>query len=821
MSNLEIGMSDQPGIDEIFCGAIEIESPDERECYLNRVCGEDVGLRKQVDRLLAAHFRGGSLIDSPRHAMLPTFDQQVSEGPGTQIGSYKLLEQIGEGGFGVVYMAEQHQPVRRKVALKVLKPGMDTRQIVARFEAERQALALMDHPNIARVFDGGTASSGRPYFVMELVKGVPITEYCDHRRLTPRQRLELFLSVCHAVQHAHQKGIIHRDIKPTNVLVTMHDTVPVLKVIDFGVAKALGQELTSKTLFTGFTEMIGTPLYMSPEQAGQSGLDIDTRSDVYSLGVLLYELLTGTTPFEKSRLQQAAYDEIRRIICEEEPPRPSMRLSSQHKCSSQDHRHSPHASNGVSERALRSATPILTSIAAARSFEYARLIQLTHGELDWIVMKALEKDRNRRYESASSFAADVQRYLAGDPVLACPPSLWYRVHKFARRHKSPMLAAGLAFLALVCGVIGTTWGLIQAREQRAVVERQRNELAERNEALQVAHERERLVNARARQAIETVLSDQAVDRLSREKRLSPEQEEFLDTMIQYYAESVEEGTAIDLERAWQARAYHRMGRLNQILGRSQASENAYRRALNLGHQLAADYPSQHEFRKELALTYNVLGVLLRATRSREAEAAYSEALALLMQLVSDFPDQYEFRQAQAGIYNNLGNLFGETGRLKEAEDAHAEALAIRKQLAADFPSGINIRRALAMSHSNLGWIFQTTERLPESEAAYRDAVAFQREHLAEYPNQPEFRLELAKYLFHLGNVLRDTGRPEDAKQTRAEAVAIFKQLVADFPSRPEFRQEMTDRGLQEDRGDDDRVEELPPVGLDTPELPNQ
>src|SRR5205823_14789667 len=317
-------------------------------------------------------------------------DMPVGEGPGAVIGSYKLLEEIGEGGFGVVFMAEQTRPVRRRVALKVLKPGMDTRQVVARFEAERQALALMDHANIAHVFDGGETESGRPYFVMELVRGVAITEFCDQNQLDVRERLKLFVDVCQAVQHAHQKGVIHRDIKPSNVLVTMHDSKAVVKVIDFGIAKATGQLLTEKTLFTNFAQMIGTPMYMSPEQAQMSGLDVDTRSDIYALGVLLYELLTGTTPFDKERLRTAGYDEIRRIIREEEPARPSTRLST------------------IGQAA--------TTASANRRSDPRRLSQLFRGELDWIVMKCLEKDRGRRYETASALAADVEHYLNDEPV---------------------------------------------------------------------------------------------------------------------------------------------------------------------------------------------------------------------------------------------------------------------------------------------------------------------------------------------------------------------------------------------------------------------
>jgi serine/threonine protein kinase/Flp pilus assembly protein TadD len=424
-----------PHANELFLKALELRSPGERREFLDGACAADAALRAEVEALLEAGAQAGSFLEKPAVSALATVDEPaVSERRGTVIGSYKLLEQIGEGGFGVVFLAEQMQPVRRRVALKVLKPGMDTRQVIARFEAERQALALMDHPNIAHVFDGGATASGRPYFVMELVRGVPITEFCDQSHLSICERLELFLSVCQAVQHAHHKGIIHRDLKPSNVMVTMHDDKAVVKVIDFGIAKATGQQLTDKTLFTNFAQMIGTPLYMSPEQAQMNGLDVDTRSDIYSLGVLLYELLTGTTPFDKERLRTEGYDEIRRMIREEEPPKPSTRLST-----------------------LAQAA---TAVSASRRSDPKRLRQLLRGELDWIVMKALEKDRNRRYESANALAADVQRYLSDEPVLACPPSVLYRLRKFARCNKAVLVTVSVAVLAafLVVGVVAGSLG---------------------------------------------------------------------------------------------------------------------------------------------------------------------------------------------------------------------------------------------------------------------------------------------------------------------------------------------------------------------------
>jgi WD40 repeat protein/serine/threonine protein kinase/tetratricopeptide (TPR) repeat protein len=434
---------------EIFMAAVQIKSAAEREAYLQEACGADPAVRERVQRLLRVYKNAGSFLELPAAAptMTVTADEQpLTEGPGTVIGPYKLLEQIGEGGMGAVYMAEQARPVRRKVALKIIKPGMDSRQVIARFEAERQALALMDHPNIARVLEAGTTDppqAGRPYFVMELVRGIPITEYCDRNRLVIADRLELFVLVCQAVQHAHQKGIIHRDLKPSNVLVTRVDGAAVPKVIDFGIAKAMGQQLTEKTLFTGFAQLIGTPLYMSPEQAELSGVDIDTRSDIYSLGVLLYELLTGTTPFDAETFRTAGYDEMRRIIREEEPPRPSTRISTQ----------------GEAE----------TTISANRQTDPHRLRKSLRGELDWIVMKCLDKDRNRRYETASALVADVRHYLHDEPVQACPPSAWYRLRKYARRYRAVLATATVVAGALVAvAVISVFSAIEQARTNKEI-----------------------------------------------------------------------------------------------------------------------------------------------------------------------------------------------------------------------------------------------------------------------------------------------------------------------------------------------------------------
>jgi serine/threonine protein kinase/Tfp pilus assembly protein PilO len=469
-------------IEEVFWEAAQLAPGEQRDAYLAHACGDDRALRQRVERLLAAQPKAEAFLERPfpGPGQFPTADEpQLAEQPGTAIGPYRLLEQIGEGGMGLVFVAAQTRPVRRRVALKVVKPGMDTRQVVARFEQERQALALMDHPHIAKVFDAGTTASGRPYFVMELVRGVPITQFCDEHRLATRQRLELFIPVCQAVQHAHQKGIIHRDLKPSNILVTLHDTVAVPKVIDFGIAKATTGPLTDRTVYTNLAQLVGTPLYMSPEQAEMNGLDVDTRSDVYSLGVLLYELLTGTTPFESETLKALGLDEIRRKIREEEPPTPSQRC------------------NTLSAQ-------LCSTVSERRGVDGRRLGQVLRGELDWVVMKALEKDRNRRYESASAFAADVQRYLSDEAVAACSPSAGYRLRKYVRRHRRVLATVVVIAVALTAATAVSTWQAVVAREaqRQAEDDRDRAQSAES----QAKAEQDRAEGAERRAATEAAIA---------------------------------------------------------------------------------------------------------------------------------------------------------------------------------------------------------------------------------------------------------------------------------------------------------------------------
>jgi serine/threonine protein kinase len=468
---------------EIFNQALEMPSAEARHAFLQGACGQDRALRSQIDALLRAYASAAGFIPDKGPEGTIRVAARPSEHPGTLIGRYKLLQQIGEGGMGVVYMAEQTEPVVRKVALKIIKLGMDTRNVIARFEAERQALALMDHPNIAKVLDAGATDSGRPYFVMELVRGVPITEYCDKNKLSTKERLDLFIPVCQAIQHAHQKGIIHRDIKPSNVMVTLHDGKPVPRVIDFGIAKATNQRLTEKTLFTNYAQMIGTPAYMSPEQAEMSGLDVDTRTDVYSLGVLLYELLTGTTPFPSKDLLSLGYGEMQRVISESEPPKPSTRLSTM------EHE----------ER---------TVVARNRSIDISALAKVFKGDLDWIVMKAIEKDRSHRYDTVNGLAMDVQRHLKTEPVIARPASAAYRIQKLVRRNKLAFAASAAIALALLAGAALSTWQAVRATraEQLQSILREQAQLNEQKARQAQASER------KDRQYAENARTDEAAQR---------------------------------------------------------------------------------------------------------------------------------------------------------------------------------------------------------------------------------------------------------------------------------------------------------------------
>jgi serine/threonine protein kinase/Flp pilus assembly protein TadD len=756
--------------EEIFHHALA-RSPNERAAYLEQACAGEPALRAAVEALLRANVGASGFLEQPAVAALATTDEPISERPGTVIGPYKLMEQIGEGGMGLVFVAEQQQPIRRKVALKVIKPGMDTRAVVARFEAERQALALMDHPNIARVLDAGATATGRPYFVMELVKGVPITQFCDDQRLAPRPRLELFADVCRAVQHAHQKGVIHRDIKPSNVLVTSHDGTPVVKVIDFGVAKAIGQHLTDKTVYTQLSQLIGTPLYMSPEQAGQSGLDVDTRSDIYSLGVLLYELLTGTTPFDQERLKEVGYDELRRIIREEEPPRPSTRIST-----------------------LGQAA---TTVSTQRRSDPKQLSRLCRGELDWIVMKCLEKDRNRRYESATALAADVQRYLHDEPVAACPPSAAYRLWKWQRKHRAAAGAGVALVLALVLILLG---------------------LAANNLMIRSEQERTQAANKRLQENLKLSLA--ALDetfqmlevRLPGDVEATKENEELLRKALGFYETFAERNQDLRAVRREVVEAYLRASDLYFFLGHFDKAEIALSRASDVAAQLNAESPGDVEARWLLAKAHQGRGTLLFTTQGPTAvsDQEFRDGITLL-EPWGDAAVDHRYRNTLADLsYYLTWNLY-KSGTLSEAEKHARQAIKVRRRLVAEvdeLPQRLAYTQSLAMDHNQLACVLTDARRLVDAEGELREEIDLLAQVDVQAGKVPGYRRgQLPKFVagspyrgvlpaqtgaahVNLGDVLHRRGRSSAATTEYSQAIDLFSRASRDWPRDTQIQRDL-------------------------------
>ncbi|MBN2446962.1 MAG: serine/threonine protein kinase [Phycisphaerae bacterium] len=716
-------------LEEIFDAALKKATIVERDAYVDGACGNDAVLRASVEALLRAHAEASQFLEAPLLDPEATIQSPVAgERPGTKISHYKILQQIGEGGFGIVYMAEQEEPVRRKVALKIIKLGMDTKQVIARFEAERQALALMDHPNIARVFDAGATETGRPYFVMELVRGVPITEYCDQHRLSTRERLKLFLLVCSAIQHAHQKGIIHRDIKPNNVLVTLHDSRPVPKVIDFGIAKATSQRLTEKTLFTEFRQFIGTPEYMSPDQAEISGLDVDTRTDIYSLGVLLYELLTGSTPFDSSTLRKAAYEEIQRIIREEIPPLPS----------------------------TRAATLVATDhdIANRRSVEPSVLSKLIRGDLDWIVMKAMEKDRTRRYDTANELADDVERFLNHEPVLARPPSTIYRLRKFVQRYKFGVSVGLVATLVLVLGFAAATIGFVEATDAKRElrIERDAAESARHQAELARAGEQSQrqAAEAHARSAREEAAKSVAVSRFLQDMLATVDPERSRGREVTVRSILDEAGTQLDRgvltdQPDVEASIRATIGRTYEALGFFEAAERHLRVAA------AIDSDTHGENAAETLRVRSVLAGLLRSRgRFVEAEQLFREVLTSQLRLLGgEHPDTL-------ATLTGLAIALWRQGKYDEAEMIHRRTLDTQRRVLG--PDHVETLR----SAINLGTVLQAQRELDEAEEVLREALTRCRKLLGdEHP-------ETLTALNNLGLVL-------EARRKRAEAEALFRE----------------------------------------------
>jgi tetratricopeptide (TPR) repeat protein len=687
-------------IKAVFLAALDRAGPSERAAFLTEACAEDAALRQRVEALLRAHDQADPLLDRPAAELLDREATHVAVAEGGQVGTvvadrYKLLEQIGEGGMGAVWVAEQTQPVRRKVAVKLIKAGMDSKQVLARFEAERQALALMDHPNIAKVLDGGTTASGRPFFVMEYVKGVPLTTYCDDARLSVAERLALFVPVCRAVQHAHQKGIIHRDLKPANILVCPYDGKPVPKVIDFGLAKAMQQPLTEHTVYTAHGLLMGTPLYMSPEQAEINNLDVDTRTDIYALGVILYELLTGTTPLENRRLKKASWPEMLRLI-KEEPPLPSARLSS-------------------------SAT--LPSVAALRQLEPVKLTKLVRGDLDWIVMKALEKDRNRRYETANSFAQDVQRHLAGEPVLAAPPGARYRLRKFVRKHRAAFLTAAAILLLLLAGVAVSTWQAVRATDAEATARLAEQDARQAQQAEAARAEGEARAKQKAVDAAEAAkrAHAQAQRRLAQvEKGNEVLVSIFADLDIRKVKEGTEPLEAVLAGRLVKAARQLEGEAVGDLLMVAGLQERLGLTLMNLGHPREAiplfvkarrtrqakqgpDHPDTLRSMNNLATGYQAAGQLDLAL------PLYEETLKLRKaRLGADHLDTL-------ASMSNLAAGYQAAGKLDLALPLLEEAFRVAKaRLGADHPDTLTNMNNLAMGYRDAGKLERALPLLEEA-----------------------------------------------------------------------------------------------------------
>jgi tetratricopeptide (TPR) repeat protein len=669
-------------------------------------------------------------------------------------GRYRLLEMIGEGGMGTVWMAQQTEPVKRLVALKLIRPGMHSKQVLARFDAERQALALMDHPNIAKVHDAGTTTNGRPYFVMELVKGVSITRFCDERQLTPRQRLALFAAVCQAIQHAHQKGIIHRDIKPSNVLIALYDDKPVPKVIDFGVAKATGPQLTEETLHTGFGTVVGTVEYMSPEQAGFNQLDVDTRSDIYSLGVLLYELLSGSPPFSRKELEKAGILEMLRLIRDKEPSKPSTKLSS------------------------AEALPML---AANRGTEPAKLTKLIRGDLDRIVMKALSKERDRRYETANEFAGDIERFLNHEPVLAGPPSVRYRLRKFVRRNRGVVAAVSLVLLALLAGIAGTTFGFVRAEYERLQAEQARTAESDQRKKAEKA-EADMLADYRAS-------TDDAIEQLIGSKLvLGPKEKTYLENTLKRWQELAARQGDDEHSRTIRGEGHFRVAALWAKLGQRDESRAQYEVALDIHKQLIEQFPTAPEHQERLATIHNNLGYLLAGLgKAEEARREYRAASAIQKRLVSQFPDVPAYRQELARTYNNLGNLHIDFAEHIEARAEYRAARELQTVLVEQFPAVPAYRHELARSHNNMAIVLKALGMREDAHREYQAARDLYVKLFEQWPAVTAYRVELGGVHNNLGRLLQDLGKREEARAEYEAVLPIQKKLTEEFPAVPEHQ----------------------------------
>ncbi|MFO1065597.1 MAG: serine/threonine-protein kinase [Pirellulales bacterium] len=783
---------------DLMVAALDLPA-EERQAYVEKMCQGRNDLAQRVLELIIHADNPDSFMAAP-YLRLTSTKGHESIKVGTQIDRYRLMEQIGEGGMGVVFVAEQTEPVRRKVALKVIKPGMDSKSVIARFEAERQALAMMDHPNIARVLDAGTTAERLPYFVMELVRGISITDYCDQARATLDVRLQLFIDVCLAVQHAHQKGIIHRDLKPGNILITLHDGTPVVKVIDFGVAKALHQQLTDSTVYTSLNQVIGTPLYMSPEQMELSGLDIDTRSDVYSLGVLLYELVCGTTPYDRERLLRSGWDEMRRIVREEDPPRPSDRI------------------NTLSEKES-------STIAERRGLDHRTLVKSIRSELDWIIIRSLEKDRNRRYCSTAELADDVGRYLKREAVQACPPSWTYRVKKVLRRYRIAAFICGAVFVGLLIGLIATTWQWRRAVDAEAA----------KADLLSLADEREKLANARltmAETTIDVMYTEFATVWLNAQTGQSARQKEFLEKAIASYRQLAEQSPVDAAPRPKAILARIRAGQLLSKIGmfekaleefntsydmalvgklsnpdlidyrllmckcqtqrgnvysnrgdnerKLQCIDEALDELLQISEQPNLTDEQQKEVHIEL--TNCALSYSSEETRKDKAKLAADKSLEFGRRFVAARPDD---SVAHAQLAKSLGakgqTLLWWGKENDECAAVYRESTALLKQIIGKDAKDPEASQSLINAMNNLEIALNRLNRKVEAEAVKKERAVLLRSFVSRFPDNLRLKADLGEQLRLESLNLRKEGKRAESRKSQEESIQLLEQLIRDFP----------------------------------------
>ena len=771
--------------ERIFAEAVALPAG-ERPRFLDTACQGDADLRRRLEALLAAHDSAGGFMAAPAAAGPPEVPSAAGEVPGGRIGRYKLLQRIGVGGCGTVWMAEQEEPVRRRVALKIIKLGMDTKAVLARFDAERQALALMDHPNIAQILDAGATDSGRPFFVMELVRGLSITKYCDENNLPTPARLALFTQVCQAVQHAHHKGIIHRDLKPSNILVTLHDGVPVTKVIDFGIAKATQGRLTDQTLFTAFEQFIGTPAYMSPEQTELSGIDIDTRSDIYSLGVLLYELLAGRPPFDPKSLLQAGLDEIRRIIREVEPPRPSTNLST-----------------------LNAADRM--TIARLRGTDPARLSLLLRGDLDWVVMKAMEKNRARRYETPTALAADIERYLHCQPVTARPPSGTYRLVRFVRRHRLGTAAAAGVALALVAGTVVSAWQAVRATRAERAADRERARAVDIL-GFMLGDLRTQLEKVGRLDVLEAV-GDQALAYFA-----TQEARDLDDATLKHLAQALTQIGGLRLEQARYAEAlasyaeaYRRaavlaarhpedgdmlftrgqaefgVGQVHWKRGELAAAAAWMTRYQNTGQALAALNPSRPAWLSELAFGQHNLAAVHRARgESAAARAGFLAELATREKLLAPNPNDPDLRFQIADVHSWLGSIADEQGEFVEALDQYVAQTTDLEALTLAEPRTMPWRFNLADSLVFQSNIYMATGRLAEAGQRLKEACRLMDALVAYDPANRHWAGAHLHYRLQAALLARRQGDLPEATRLVGDVRPSLEHLAAAEPSDRKF-----------------------------------